>query len=141
MKNSSETKKQFIDLKNLQNIYFSCSSTYLSVIIIASINQYTCDTRQLRQSEKRSVKETNTLPKLRESLTSPNEFVMSQDWVKTRKAADPKATCRCTFCYCVDQISEVFSLFQMFIENGWIPTLWKTSRIISIPKLKKTPRN
>lgn len=82
---------------------------------------------------------------LRESLSlSPqNDIVITQEnvtnllkRVNIRKAAGPDSICGRTVRHCADQLSEVFtSLFLMCVESGQIPTIWKTSTIIPVPKI------
>ena len=81
---------------------------------------------------------------LRGSHVPQNDIVISQECVTAlfkrvniRKAAGPDAICGRISRYCADQLSEVFTkLFQMCAELGQIPTIWKTSTIIPIPKSK-----
>ena len=85
------------------------------------------------------------ISRLRGSLVSANDMVMSQECecllrkVKIRKAAGPGAVCGRTLRYCADQLSGVFTkLFQRCLNSGQIPTVWKTSTIIPIPKVKNS---
>ncbi len=56
--------------------------------------------------------------------------------VNTRKAAGPDFICGRTLRHCADQLSEVFtSLFLICVGSGQIPTIWKTSTIIPVPKI------
>ena len=79
-------------------------------------------------------------------FVSENDMVISQECVATllrkvkiRKAAGPDAICGCTLRYCADQLSGVFTnLFQRCFDSGQIPTVWKTSTIIPIPKVKNS---
>ena len=79
---------------------------------------------------------------LQESLSPQNDIVTSQETVTNllkrvhiRKSAGPDFICGHTLWHCADQLSEVFTLlFQMSVESGQIPTMWKTSTIISVPK-------
>ena len=57
--------------------------------------------------------------------------------VKISKAAGPDSICGRTLRHCADQLSEVFSLlFQMCVESGQLPTMWKTSTIIPVSKAR-----
>lgn len=56
--------------------------------------------------------------------------------VNTRKAAGPDFICGRTVCHCADQLSEeLISLFLMCAGSGQIPTIWKTSTLIPVPKI------
>ena len=85
----------------------------------------------------------NNISKLRESLSPQNDVVISQENVTNLlkrvnicKAAGPDSICGRTLCHHADQLSEVFSLlFQMCVDSGQIPTVWKTSTIIPVPKV------
>lgn len=86
----------------------------------------------------------DNVSQLRESLVPQNDIVISEDYVTAlfqrvniRKAAGPDAICGRTLRYCANQLSGFFTkLFQMCADRGQIPTIWKTSTIIPIPKSK-----
>uniref|UniRef100_A0A1A8LS20 Reverse transcriptase domain-containing protein n=3 Tax=Nothobranchius TaxID=28779 RepID=A0A1A8LS20_9TELE len=78
----------------------------------------------------------------KEALKPSEGFVISLDQVtillkkvKVGKARGPDAICGRTLHHCANQLSGVFSrLFQTCVDVGQIPSLWKTSTIIPIPK-------
>lgn len=58
--------------------------------------------------------------------------------VNVQKAAGPDYICGRTLRHCADQLGGVFSrLFQMSVDCGHIPVLWKTSTIVPVPKFNK----
>ena len=87
---------------------------------------------------------TQNISALKNSLVPLTDFVICKDQVtallkKTniRKAAGPDAVCGRTLRYCANQLSEVFStLFQMCVNHCQLPSIWKSSTIIPIPKTK-----
>ena len=89
----------------------------------------------------------DNISRTRDSLVSQNDMVISQECVTAllkkvniRKAAGPDAICGRTLHYCAEQLGGVFTyLFQRCSELGQIPSLWKSSTIIPIPK-SKNPR-
>lgn len=127
---------------------------------MAAINQPTSETRQLTRMTgvddadspdafnlffsrfERHV--SDDLSKLRESLTPLNDMEISKKQVTTLfkktkigKAAGPDAICGHTVRYCANQLGEIFTtLFQICADSGQIPTVWKQSTIIPIPKSK-----
>lgn len=84
----------------------------------------------------------NSISACKESLKPVKEIVISQKQVeslfkkvKAGKALGPDAICGRTLHHCATQLSGVFTrLFQNCVDIGQIPTLWKTSTVIPIPK-------
>ena len=55
--------------------------------------------------------------------------------ININKSPGPGGICSRTLKVCVDQLSGVFQhLFQTSLDTGSIPTVWKTSTVIPIPK-------
>ena len=83
--------------------------------------------------------------RVRNSLVPHKSLSISQDHVAAlfkrtniRKAAGPDAICGRTLHHCADQLSGVFSkIFQLCADGCVLPSLWKSSTIMPIPKLKK----
>ena len=79
---------------------------------------------------------------LRESLVSEHDFVIVTDDVvklfkhlNAYKAPGPDGICGRTLRYCAEQLGGVFGrLFQLSIDSGHIPSVWKFSNIIPVPK-------
>ncbi len=85
---------------------------------------------------------------MRESLVNHPALVVAQETVTTlfskvniRKAAGPDLICGRTLRHCAVQLSVVFTkLFQWCADSGHIPSIWKTSTIIPVPKSNR-PRD
>lgn len=126
---------------------------------MASINQSSCETKQVIHvngvdntdlvnvfnsffSRFERSDFVNDISEMRESLVPQNGLVITQGnvtnlfkKVNIRKAAGPDSICGRALCHCADQLSEVFTtLYQMCVECGQIPAIWKTSIIIPVPK-------
>jgi hypothetical protein len=84
---------------------------------------------------------------LRKSLTSDYDIVVSQDSVTSlfkcidvNKAPGPDGIGGRVLRCCADQLGSVFTqLFQLSLDSGHIPALWKFSNIVPLPK-KTNPK-
>ena len=81
---------------------------------------------------------------LMESLMPKNDIIITSDYVTTvfketkiKKAAGPDRICGRTLHYCADQLGGIFSyLFQLCTDSCRLPTMWKKSTVIPLPKSK-----
>lgn len=80
-----------------------------------------------------------SMPAAESSITITEEEVCSTfARINPRKAAGPDRICGTVLKTCAAQLGYIFQiLFQMSLNTGKIPTLWKTSEIIPVPKRNK----
>ena len=68
-------------------------------------------------------------------IITKQHVVKSFGKIQIRKAGGPDRLLGIVLKECKDQLSEVFqNLYQLSLDSHTIPTLWKTSNIIPIPK-------